>query len=254
MVRNAFIICVAGVLAILIIEGYTLFQQQKEIKILTQQIAVAGTGYSALITEWTPIVPQVNCDWRDTSQDDGGSGTLFKLPDGKFYILTNAHVVKDKKGRVAQSCDVVFPDAASTTYTVAHSQITIDPNGTDVALVQVPESPFLMDLVYTNKRKLCAAPPAIGDEILIFGYPVIGSSDGITVTEGIVSGEETSDFLSSAIIDNGNSGGAAIDVKSDCYFGIPSFSYTDNGASLTGILKMSSLFTDDPAKLSEARL
>jgi S1-C subfamily serine protease len=207
-----------------------------------------------LVAEWTPIVPQVNCNWRDSSQDDGGSGILLKRSNGNFYILTNAHVVTDDNGSIAQSCDIVFPDAASTTYTIAHKNITIDPNGVDAALVQLPESPFLMDLVYTNTRKICTSPPDIGDDMLTLGYPAIGSSDGITVTEGIVSGDEGTDYVVSAKIDNGNSGGAAIDVKNDCYFGIPSFTEDGDSTSLARVLKWDSMFVDDQVRLSEAKL
>ena len=255
MSRNSLItICAAGAALIVIGGSYFLWHQQNEIQALTLEAAVAGTGYSSLVTEWTPVVPQVNCNWRDSSQDDGGSGVLLRGSTGAFYILTNAHVVTNDNGRVAQACDVLFPDTASTTYTVAHDQITIDPNGTDVASVQLPESPFLMDLVYTDMRKICTLSPKIGDDMLILGYPDAGSSNGITVTDGIVAGDEGSDFVSSAKIDGGDSGGAAIDVKNDCYFGIPSYTIDGDYTNLARILKLDSLFTDDPAKLSEARL
>ena len=256
MSHNQFIaICAAGVALVLIGGGYILLHQQNEIHALALEAAVAGSGYSSLVAEWTPIVPQVNCNWKDSTQDDGGSGVLLRGSTGTFYILTNAHVVTSDKGnKIAQSCDVVFPDTASTTYTVAHSQITIDPNGVDAALLQIPEDPYLTDLVFTNQRKICTSPPDIGDDILILGYPWAGSSNGITVTEGIVAGDEGSDFVSSAKSDAGSSGGAAVDVKNDCYFGIPSYTITGKYTNLARVMKWNSLFTDDPAKLPEARL
>lgn len=256
MSRNSLsIIGAAGAALILIGGGYVLLHQQNEIHALTLEAAVVGTGYSALVAEWTPIVPQVNCNWRNSSQDDGGSGVLLRGSTGTFYILTNAHVVTDNSGKkIAQSCDIVFPDTASTTYTVAHDQITIDQNGVDAALLQIPEDPYLTDLVFTNQRKICTSPPDIGDDILTLGYPGAGSSNGITVTEGIVAGDEGSDFVSSAKSDAGSSGGAAVDVKNDCYFGVPSYTITGVYTNLARVMKWGSLFTDDPSKLSDARL
>ncbi|MGC9602252.1 MAG: serine protease [Minisyncoccia bacterium] len=255
MIRNQFIaICAAGAVLVLIGGGYILLHQQNEIHALTLEAVVAGTGYSSLVEEWTPIVPQVNCNWRDSTQDDGGSGVLLRSSTGTFYILTNAHVVTDNKGSVAQSCDIVFPDAVSTTYTVDHKNITTDPNGADASLLQLPEDSYLTGLVSTNQRKICTTPPAIGDDMLLLGYPDAGSSNGITVTDGIVAGDEGYDYVSSAKIDGGDSGGAAIDVKNDCYFGIPSYTIDGDYTNLARVLKWGSMFTDDPRKLSEARL
>ena len=255
MRHNQFIvICAAGAALILIGGGYVLWHQQKEIQTLTLEAAVAGTGYASLVAEWTPVVPQVNCNWKDTSQDGGGSGILLKRSNGNFYILTNAHVVTDNKGSVAQSCDIVFPDAVSTTYTVDHKNITTDPNGADASLLQLPEDSYLTELVSTNQRKICTTPPAIGDDMLLLGYPDAGSSNGITVTDGIIAGDEGYDYVSSAKIDGGDSGGAAIDVKDDCYFGIPSYTIDGDYTNLARVLKWGTMFIDDPGKLSEARL
>jgi hypothetical protein len=70
------------------------------------------------------------------------------------------------------------------------------------------------------------------------GYPTIGSSGSITVTEGIVSGIEGDYYVTSAKIDHGNSGGVAILTKDDCYLGIPTFVKNNGGfESLGRILK-----------------
>ncbi|MGC9602391.1 MAG: serine protease [Minisyncoccia bacterium] len=249
------ILCATGIALILICGSYFLWHQQKEIQALTLEAAVAGTGDASLVAEWTPIVVQVDCSWKDSSQDGGGSGILLKRSNGNFYILTNAHVVTDNTGkRIAQSCDTVFPDAVSTTYTVDHKNITTDPNGADASLLQLPEDSYLTGLVSTNQRKICTTPPAIGDDMLLLGYPDAGSSNGITVTDGIVAGDEGYDYVSSAKIDGGDSGGAAIDVKNDCYFGIPSYTIDGDYTNLARVLKWGTMFIDDPGKLSEARL
>lgn len=253
MKRNPlFALCVAGVVLILVGSGYALFQQQKEIRALTQA-PVAGSGYRSLVAKWSPVVPQVNCNWSDASQDTYGSGTLLRRSNGTFYVLTNAHVVQAGNGTIARNCEVVFPDVASTTYVVSGKHIMVDLSGADAALLQLPKGPFLTNLAST-KRKICTIPPVLGDEVLTFGYPTVGSSDGITVTQGIISGDEETDYLSSAIINNGSSGGAAIDVKRDCYFGMPSYTYDGASGSLAGILKLGGLFPDDPIDTSSVTL
>lgn len=253
--RNSLIaLCATGVALILIGGGYILWHQQNEIQGLAQEAAVAGTGYSSLVAEWTPIVPQLNCNWKDSSQDDSGSGTLLMSSSGTFYILTNAHVVTDDNGHLALSCDILFPDTATTTYTVARKNITIDPDGVDAALLQIPEGPYPEGLVYTGTKKMCTSPLPIGDELLVFGYPGIGSSDGITVTEGTVAGDDGDLYITSAKVDNGTSGGATVDVKEDCYAGIPSLVSVGKMESLADILKWGAMFANDPGKLSGARL
>src|SRR3989344_5363432 len=86
--------------------------------------------------------------------------------------------------------------------------------------------------------KLCPSVE-IGDKLLVLGYPKIGAKTGLTITDGIVSGIDKNYFITSAKIDKGNSGGAAILVKDDCYLGIPSSSAVGVIESLGRILKAS---------------
>ena len=79
----------------------------------------------------------------------------------------------------------------------------------------------------------------IGDKIVVLGYPAIGTEGGITATEGIISGIEKNYYVTSAKIDHGNSGGAAILVKDDCYLGIPTWANPGSIESLARILKYS---------------
>ena len=249
------IVCAAVAVLVLVAGGdYKLFQQQTEIQRLQQMLVAASAGYAPLVAEWSPVVPQVNCYFADSSKDDGGGGTLLKRSNGIFYILTNAHLVLNDDNALARHCDVIFPDAASTTYTVTRAQITTNPNGSDAALLQLPQDSYLTALVSTDGRKICTAAPNLGDATIDLGYPGIGSSNGITVSQGIVAGDEGDYFVNTALTDDGSSGGAAIDVKDDCYFGIPSFVTGDDTASLGRTLKWGAMFTNDPLKLSEARL
>jgi len=68
------------------------------------------------------------------------------------------------------------------------------------------------------------------------GYPTVGSRQDITATEGIISGFDGNYFITSAKVEEGNSGGIAVSVKEDCYLGIPTYAEIGNVESLARIL------------------
>jgi hypothetical protein len=82
----------------------------------------------------------------------------------------------------------------------------------------------------------CSVQPPLGEEIAILGYPTNGSKTDITATQGIISGDDGNYYVTSAKVNHGNSGGAAIDIKNDCYLGIPTY-YEGDVESLPRILK-----------------
>ena len=84
---------------------------------------------------------------------------------------------------------------------------------------------------------MCDVLPDLGAKILIIGYPTIGSQTDVTVTDGIISGFDGNYYITDAKVDHGNSGGAAIDLKNDCYLGIPTWSESGSFESLARILK-----------------
>ena len=95
-----------------------------------------------------------------------------------------------------------------------------------------------LNTITQKDLKICSKVEA-GDRLIILGYPAIGSKTGLTVTEGIVSGFDGNYYITSAKIDRGNSGGAAILVGDNCYLGIPSASVVGTIESLGRILKAS---------------
>jgi hypothetical protein len=68
------------------------------------------------------------------------------------------------------------------------------------------------------------------------GYPSIGAKESITATEGILSGFDEEYYTTSAKIEQGNSGGAAIHVKNDCFLGLPTLVLAGRIESLARIL------------------
>jgi hypothetical protein len=174
----------------------------------------------AIIKQWRPIIVYIECYFLSIDAR-GGSGMVADLGDGSFGVFTNAHVVG---GNLApQSCKVFFPDNASATLISTHNNIA--GSGQDVAVVDINNpSDYVKKITapFAN-LKFCEKRPELGDEIVILGYPGIGSQTDITATEGIISGFDGDYFITSAKVEHGNSGGAAILVKDNCYFGIPSF-------------------------------
>ena len=121
----------------------------------------------------------------------------------------------------------------------------LDRKANDIGFIDInnPDE-YVKNLIFieTTDFSFCRVKPSLGDDVLILGYPSIGSQTDITVTEGIISGYDGNYFITSAKIERGNSGGAAILVKDDCYLGIPSFAKTGSVESLSRILDINAVF------------
>ncbi len=204
-------------------------------------------------------------DWASS-----GSGISIYYDDGLHYILTNAHVVRiDGSFR---GCWVYFPTENGYFYESSYwagvgflyddAPVVVDEivygggvygdEGFDIAFLALTEPgvtadgvqlPPLEETIFPdalkNAGKVCdTADLAIGEEILVFGYPAIGGSN-ITLTDGIVSGFDgySGEYVkTSAKIDQGNSGGLAIRKEDGCFIGIPTLSYTGVMESIGSIL------------------
>lgn len=201
-----------------------------------------------IIKEWENRVVQVNCRWhsKDFSviTESYGSGLLFVVNNrnGLYFVNTNKHVVHNKKGNIADYCEIIFPKFNEKYIVSADFEKNIMPDistldGFDFAQITIIEPNIkIIDEIGTQKINICANKPDIGDKVVILGYPLIGSREGITATEGIISGLETGYFVTSAKIESGNSGGVAILLKNNCYLGIPTFVNIGDIESLGRIL------------------
>jgi hypothetical protein len=198
---------------------------------------VAPDKTSDIIKEWSPLVAYVECEWADiygaVRARAWGSGTLINYKEG-MSIATNKHVLFDQDKYAPMDCTIKFPGVKSYYMPwVPDTYIMFLEHDFGVAkMIQDP----VLNSIAKQEIKLCPNVN-VGDELLILGYPAIGSPTGITVTEGIVSGYDGDYYVTSAKIDHGNSGGAAILVKDDCYLGIPSAAKVGTIESLGRILK-----------------
>ncbi len=190
-----------------------------------------------IVKEWSPLVAYVECEWADVNgavrAKAWGSGTLINYKEG-ISIATNKHVLFDQDKYAPMDCTIKFPNVKSYYMPwVPDTYIMFLEH--DFGVVKMVQDSILNSIV-KQEIKLCSNVN-VGDELLILGYPAIGSLTGITVTDGIVSGYDGDYYITSAKIDHGNSGGAAILVKDDCYLGIPSASVVGTIESLGRILK-----------------
>jgi len=205
---------------------------------------------------WAPSVARVLCD------EFSGSGTLLQLADSTYVILTNSHVVGS-----SAFCSVSFLINPSSKDVSDENQVfymgefggylsnditddevlltlkpfpsavlaSLEADGTTIT-AQSRSTDFLKGVA---RSELCRSfVPQIGDDISVIGYPGIGSFSTPTITRGIISGREGNYYLTDAKIDSGNSGGAALLTRANCYLGIPTKVRTGDFESIGRILDM----------------
>ncbi len=154
-----------------------------------------------------------------------GSGTVI---DSSGTILTNKHVVNGTLG-----CAVGFINDFNDQPYFGDRQIadivkvSTDVND-DIAILKI-RNPQNKQLQYININK-AASRPHLGDKVSIYGFPAVGQST-ITYTSGDFSGTYGTYFKTSAVINQGNSGGGAY-LKDGTFIGIPTAVVRENLNSL----------------------
>lgn len=234
-----------------------LSETQKQLEAL-QKASGSRANLASIIQEWQPRIAFLECYFEAIDSIQMGSGILFpnlsdmsgeSVGNGSHVVLTNKHVLT-YLGYGPDRCRVTFPgqkpiivendEVAGTISTYGEmdfGSITLPPlNRTLASLAALQPPKCNSKALYGEKRV------PIGEEIIILGYPSIGAHDGITATEGIVSGYEEDYYVTSAKVEHGNSGGAAILLKDSCYLGIPSFALTGSVESLSRILNVDTIF------------
>ena len=188
----------------------------------------------SVAAEWGEKVGFVYC----VSENDSwsGSGTGAMLDDGSTIVLTNYHVVKG-----AEACSVSFPGDTTARYFVDKSDFFFDQSPLDWAIMFVDSPSFTLKNNLAEAPTCTAGSARIGDKLMILGYPGVGATSTITVTQGIVSGMDPNYFVTDAKIDHGNSGGAAILLKNNCFLGIPTAAVSGTLESYGRILDYNSI-------------
>ena len=216
-------------------------QQQKSSKELTY----TEKDLPQIVREWSPRIAHIVCT-NDNINYALGSGTFSDLTNNKDnstypVLLTNSHVVTSNNHRYLY-CDF-FLSGNNQPY-------ALDTNNFDYSATQDVEYIITSLSAYLNTNvnlpdvghmSICSETAAIGDEVIILGFPAAGGTNGIiTVTKGIISSYDNQYYVTDAKIDHGNSGGAAILLKDDCYLGIPTWAENGGFESYGRILSESS--------------
>jgi len=212
---------------------------QNKISALEEKISQTKTySLSSIISNWRPLIANVECQFRysDTGrlyQKSSGSGIAIKFGNTPSAILTNKHVLFDNNGYGADSCSAKLLDSDET---LSSSDIRSSAKEYDLGYIYINNPSDYFKNLTSNFPALCSQKPSLGDEIVVLGYPSIGSKNNLTATEGIVSGFDGNYFITSAKVEQGNSGGAAILLKDNCLLGIPTFVTLGKVESLARIL------------------
>lgn len=200
----------------------------------------------AVIKRWRPLIAYIECNFKYTTGEtylvQSGSGTLWGHTNlNDVLIFTNKHVITDSEGYYPDSCVIKLPDHDKVFYIPLGQKLFTRFNDYDFAIIKIPDPDnYVVNLVNSTKHSLFCdeGKPPLGSSIIILGYPGIGSKIDITATEGIISGYDNNYYITSAKIEHGNSGGAAILIgyKDSCILGVPTFAITGTVESLARIL------------------
>lgn len=196
---------------------------------------------SDIVAEWKGRIGQVTCYTRDGVRVQG-SATITALPGYGLVAVTNAHVTVDDQGNAPRTCfvsvtglgvrEIVSPKndqhffSLAPTYDIAYIRLASPASASDHGTFDTLQSAL----------HVCQSV-SIGEKIVLLGYPWDGSQDTVTATQGVISGFDGDYYVTDAKIDHGNSGGAAISVKNDCWLGIPSAVVVGSIESYGRILK-----------------
>ena len=194
---------------------------------------------SSIVKEWTPRVAVIICRWGEDIAR--GSATFVNIGNIGIVAVTNKHVLVEDDRYIPNNCGM--SNDLLNGYGVDWTQgISTEPNPyftnypEDVGYVRIDQADQALKEIVAKPIKLCNNI-SIGDKLVVLGYPAVGSTKTLTATEGIISGIEQDYYVTSAKIEHGNSGGAAILLKDDCYLGIPSASMAGTLESMGRILK-----------------
>lgn len=212
---------------------------QAKLNALAQTVEQAQSQTaSAIVKEWRPRIAAVRCTWTISGGTTTKLATAVLMPDftqANPQLLTSEHVVTNAD-KLPDSCELTFPEHDEA-IPFKKENITLSSTRYDWAKITLPEAPSFVRALSVTAAQRCEGDPATGDAVVVLGYPKIGDKDDITATEGIISGTDNKYYITSAKVERGNSGGAAILVKRNCYLGIPTFVDAGEIESLARILQ-----------------
>lgn len=192
----------------------------------------------ARILEWEPRVARLKCTFRQDGEESTAHASAVSVyRSGRVQFMTNRHVL-EHKNMTLDSCTVKVSGVSDDIRIESNAVEFSDDRDIAFLSVSAPSAGLVQG---ATQVRACAQEPASGSRVLILGYPATGSGVGITSTEGIISGIEKDYYITSAKIERGNSGGAAVHVEDNCFLGLPTLVVVGRLESLARILPVTSL-------------
>jgi len=217
----------------------------------------------------TSSVVNILCD-SEGQESTGGSGTIITT---EGIVITNSHVIPQDEVNILtseQGCLVILPNGQSgqpeEMYWAKPLVIPELSDKYDLAYVQIYDAyldedgekhgpfPRTFPSIFAEAEKydeICLGSEHVrlGDPIKIYGYPQASGGFSLTITEGVISSLPGDGLiLTSAKVDEGNSGGLAVDQRG-CMVGIPSAVREGRYQNL-GVIISTSTFLDFSNELS----
>lgn len=204
------------------------------------QTAPKSNNTTDIVNQWSGAVYKVVCRFEGAdgkAYTQSGSGLGFNMSDSAVF-MTNRHILTPEIGGSLDRC-------------------TVSQNGTDLFLLDLENTRVDVELDFAfyvfnsqqsvfkkrlTSENICRATSVSqGESIVILGYPITGVKNSATVTEGIIAGAEDNFYVTSAKIEQGNSGGAAVLTSQSCLLGLPTYAEVGRVESLARILKLEKL-------------
>ena len=196
---------------------------------------------STVVDIWESRIAKIKCTHYIDDEDDetttaDSSGVVIYIGN-TLHIMTNKHVL-EKKDKTLKKCEIELPQSNISDIEVLPQSITKS-DDRDLAYIRIDDRG--VKILFDNSQFACVDEPSMGDKVITLGFPGVGAEDSVTVTDGIISGIEDDFYVTSAKIEKGNSGGAAISMKNNCFLGLPTLVVVGKIESLARILPIDSL-------------
>ncbi len=210
--------------------------QRLENKVNQGPSSANSNSLATVVSQWSQIIARVECDFVQNQESwvSSGSGTALGW-NNQTVVLSNRHVLVPEN-ITPSTCRTKLPSNAAT---YSGDDIRVSSAGADWAVLYLNNPDSQIKNITATQPAICKNKPSIGDSVVILGYPTVGSKTGITATEGIIAGYDGDFFITSAKVEQGNSGGAAILLKDNCLLGIPTFAQSGKIESLARIMDIS---------------
>jgi len=216
----------------------TVSQTQKEFSTTVStiqselQTKISQETLTSLIGDWYHRVGKIKCHNTDNKSNASNGSAVAMKNNSTIRFVTNTHVVK-KNDAVLDECIIHFPESDKT-FRVKKSDMT-HMKDVDITYLDTQNKPT-EEIAVALEMSICSHDPAVGEQLVILGYPRTGAENGITATEGIISGFEKPYYITSAKIEQGNSGGGAVSVSENCFLGMPTLAIAGRLESMARIL------------------